>query len=86
MAHKKATGSKANQGSNVHGKRLGLKVFGDQKVKAGGIIVRQVGNQFFPGLNVGQGRDFSLFAKKEGSAIFSTRLGKRIVSVKEKTN
>ena len=82
MAHKKATGSKANQGSNVAGKRLGLKVFGDQKVKSGDIIVRQIGNQFFPGLNVGQGKDFSLFAKKEGIVNFSTRIGKRIVSVK----
>jgi large subunit ribosomal protein L27 len=82
MAHKKATGSKANQGSNVAGKRLGLKVFGDQKVKAGAIIVRQIGNKFFPGTNVGQGRDFSLFAKKEGLVNFSTRLGKKFISVK----
>lgn len=82
MAHKKATGSKANQGSNVAGKRLGLKVFGDQKVMAGGIIVRQVGNKFFPGTNVGQGRDFSLFALKEGVVTFTTRVGKKYISVK----
>ncbi len=82
MAHKKATGSKANQGSNVSGKRLGLKVFGDQKVSSGGIIVRQVGNKFFPGLNVGQGKDFSLFALKEGVVTFTTRLGKKYISVK----
>ena len=82
MAHKKATGSKANQGSNVKGKRLGLKIFGDQKVKPGEIIVRQIGNKFFPGLNVGQGRDFSLFAKKEGLVNFYTRIGKKYISIK----
>jgi large subunit ribosomal protein L27 len=82
MAHKKATGSKANQGSNVSGKRLGIKIFGDQKVTAGSIILRQIGNKFFPGDNVGQGRDFSLFATKEGKVSFYTRLGKKYISVK----
>lgn len=82
MAHKKATGSKANQGSNVSGKRLGLKVFGDQKVVAGSIILRQVGNKFFAGLNVGQGRDFSLYAKKEGKVNFYTRHNKKYIAVK----
>lgn len=82
MAHKKATGAKAKQGSNVSGKRLGVKVFGDQKVIAGSIILRQIGNKFFPGENVGQGRDFSLFAKKVGIVNFYTRLGKKYISVK----
>lgn len=82
MAHKKATGAKANQGSNVKGKRLGLKVFGDQKVASGGIIVRQIGSKFFPGSNVGQGKDFSLYALKEGIVTFTTRLGKKYISVK----
>lgn len=81
MAHKKATGSKASQGSNVAGKRLGVKVFGDQKVQAGSIIVRQRGNSFFPGENVGQGRDFTLFALKEGKVFFSTHHNKKLVSV-----
>lgn len=81
MAHKKATGSKANQSSNVPGKRLGLKVFGDQKVKNGEIIIRQIGNKFFPGTNVGQGKDFTLFAKKDGTVVFSSKYGKKIVSV-----
>lgn len=83
MAHKKATGSKANQGSNVSGKRLGIKVFGDQKVLAGSIILRQIGNKFFAGENVNQGRDFSLFATKAGKVNFYTRLGKKFISVKE---
>ena len=83
MAHKKATGSKANQGSNVSGKRLGIKVFGDQKVIAGSIILRQIGNKFFPGENVGQGRDFSLFATKAGIVNFYTLRGRKFISVKE---
>lgn len=82
MAHKKATGSKANQGSNVSGKRLGLKVFGDQKVSAGSIILRQIGNKFFPGVNVGQGKDFSLFATKEGKVTFYLRKNKKYIAVK----
>lgn len=81
MAHKKATGSKAKQGGNVAGHRLGLKAFGNQKVKAGEIIVRQIGSTFYPGENVGQGRDFTLFAIKEGMVTFKIRQGKKVVEV-----
>lgn len=70
MAHTKSGGSKARQGGNVKGKRLGIKIFGGQKVKAGQIIIRQRGSRFHPGVNVGMGRDFTLFAKKEGIVEF----------------
>ncbi|MEK7595521.1 MAG: 50S ribosomal protein L27 [Patescibacteria group bacterium] len=71
MAHKKAGGSKAKQGGNVAGKRLGIKVFGGEVIKAGQIIVKQRGRTYVPGTNVGMGRDFTLFAKKEGNVTFS---------------
>ena len=63
MAHKKAGGSSRN-GRDSNAKRLGLKVFGDQFVKAGGIILRQRGTKMHPGENVGMGKDHTLFAKK----------------------
>jgi len=70
MAHKKAGGAKARQRSNVAGKRLGIKVFGEGVVKAGQIIVRQRGRNFVPGKNVGMGKDFSLFSRVEGVVKF----------------
>lgn len=70
MAHKKATGGKIKQGSNVAGKRLGLKVTDGQLVKEGTILVRQKGNKFYPGKNVKQGRDFTLYATIEGTVKF----------------
>lgn len=70
MAHKKAGGSQARQGSNVKGKRLGIKVFGGQAVKPGQIIVRQRGRRFDPGENVGMGKDFTIFSKIEGIVEF----------------
>lgn len=81
MAHKKATGSKAGQGGNVAGKRLGIKTFGGQTVTIGSIIVRQKGNVVHPGKGVGQGRDFTLFAMKDGVVKFAHRFGKKVVSV-----
>ena len=83
MAHKKATGSKARQGGNVSGKRLGLKVFGGASVKEGSILVRQIGTKFRPGKGVGKGRDFTLFSTKEGVVNFKTRLGKKYVEIIE---
>ena len=65
MAHKKAGGSTRN-GRDSESKRLGVKRFGGQVVKAGNIIVRQRGTQFHPGENVGLGRDHTLFAKADG--------------------
>ncbi|MFA5928727.1 MAG: 50S ribosomal protein L27 [Candidatus Margulisiibacteriota bacterium] len=65
MAHKKGKGSTRN-GRDSNAQYLGVKVYGDQKVKAGGIIVRQRGSEFKPGRNVGQGSDFSIFSKIDG--------------------
>ena len=65
MAHKKAGGSSRN-GRDSESKRLGLKIFGDQFVKAGGIILRQRGTKMHPGENVGLGKDHTLFAKVAG--------------------
>ncbi len=69
MAHKKAGGSSKN-GRDSESKRLGVKIFGGQKVVAGNIIVRQRGTRFHPGVNVGVGRDHTLFAKADGHVKF----------------
>ena len=69
MAHKKGVGSSRN-GRESHSKRLGIKIYGGQSVKAGGIIVRQRGTKHFPGLNVGIGKDHTLFALSEGKVVF----------------
>lgn len=66
MAHKKAGGSKARQGANVAGKRLGVKIYGGSSAKTGQIIVRQRGRIFIPGKNVGMGKDFTIFAMQPG--------------------
>ncbi len=65
MAHKKGAGSSRN-GRDSNAKRLGVKRYGGQVVKAGSIIVRQRGTRFHPGVNVGTGRDHTLFAKVDG--------------------
>ncbi len=65
MAHKKAQWSTSN-GRDSQAKRLGVKVFGGQPVKAGGIIIRQKGNKYWPGENVSQGVDFTLYSTVEG--------------------
>ena len=82
MAHKKAGGSSRN-GRDSHSKRLGVKVFGDQAIVAGAIIVRQRGTQFHPGSNVGMGKDHTLFAKISGRVRFEVKgaLKRRTVSV-----
>ena len=69
MAHKKAGGSSKN-GRDSNAQRRGVKVFGGQKVRAGNIIVRQLGTKFHPGLNVGVGKDYTLFAKIDGTVAF----------------
>lgn len=83
MAHKKAGGSSKN-GRDSHSKRLGVKLFAGQEVKAGGIIVRQRGTRFHPGMNVGCGRDHTLFATLDGQVFFERKgpLGRRYVSVR----
>ena len=65
MAHKKAAGSSRN-GRDSAGQRRGVKIYGGQLVRAGNIIVRQVGTKFHPGNNVGLGKDYTLFAKIDG--------------------
>ena len=76
MAHKKATGA-TTQRSNVPGKRLGVKVFGGSLAKTGSIIVRQRGTKFYPGKNVGMGRDHTLFAKEDGIVRFRNLTGRK---------
>ena len=69
MAHKKGQGSVRN-GRDSHSQRLGIKVYGGQSVRAGGIIVRQRGTKYHPGRNVGRGKDDTLFAKISGRIKF----------------
>jgi large subunit ribosomal protein L27 len=72
MAHKKAGGSTRN-GRDSESKRLGVKKFGGEQVLAGNIIVRQRGTRFHAGVNVGCGRDHTLFAKADGRVQFETK-------------
>jgi large subunit ribosomal protein L27 len=80
MAHKKSGGS-AKNGRDSVSKRLGVKRSGGQYVKAGSIIVRQRGTPFKPGINVGRGKDDTLFAKVSGNVSFQTKAKRKIVSV-----
>jgi len=80
MAHIKTGGTtKGNRDSTS--KRLGVKVYGGQKVTPGNIIIRQKGTKFQAGLGVKMGKDFTLFAVKEGTVNFKTRLNRNIVDV-----
>ena len=72
MAHKKGQGSSRN-GRDSNSQHLGVKVFGGQQVTGGAIIVRQRGTKFFPGQNVGRGKDDTLFAKLDGVVKFQNR-------------
>lgn len=82
MAHKKGAGSSRN-GRDSQSKRLGVKLFGGQNAKAGNILVRQRGTKHNPGLNVGLGKDHTLFALVDGEVEFAKRKDNRIyVSVK----
>lgn len=81
MAHKKGVGSSKN-GRESHSKRLGVKLFGGQKAKAGNIIVRQRGTVHNPGMNVGIGKDHTLYALIDGIVTFVKKAeGKSYVSV-----
>ncbi len=81
MAHKKAGGSSRN-GRDSIGKRLGVKMFGGQKIVAGNILVRQRGSTYHAGKNVGTGKDFTLFALTEGVVKFHRgRKDRRYISV-----
>ena len=81
MAHKKGVGSSRN-GRDSNAQRRGVKVFGGQRVRAGAIIVRQNGTRFFPGANVGMGRDNTLYSRVDGVVEFVRRNGdKKVVEV-----
>lgn len=82
MAHKKAGGSSRN-GRDSISKRLGVKRYGGEAIRAGNIIVRQRGSKFHPGANVGMGKDYTLYAKADGSVKFEVKgpLRKKTVSV-----
>lgn len=81
MAHKKGGGSSRN-GRDSPGQRLGVKMYGGQRIKAGNIIMRQRGTRIWPGINVGLGRDFTLFALTDGYLKFEyAAKGKKRASV-----
>ena len=79
MAHKKAAGSSKN-GRDSNAQRRGVKRFGGQKVKAGNILIRQLGTRIHPGDNVGMGKDYTLYAKIDGTVEFERvgRLRKKV--------
>lgn len=70
MAHTKSGGSKAHQGCDVKGKRLGLKIAANEKVNVGTILIRQRGTVYLPGRHVGVGKDHTLFSKAKGTVHF----------------
>ncbi len=80
MAHKKGASSSKN-GRDSNAQRLGVKRFGGQLVKAGEIIIRQRGTHFHPGLNVGRGKDDTLFALTAGTVEFGSRRGRRVINI-----
>ena len=80
MAHKKGVGSSRN-GRDSNSQRLGVKIFGGQKVRAGNIIVRQRGTKYHPGTNVGIGSDDTLFALLDGVVKFDRAAGRNVVNV-----
>lgn len=80
MAHKKAGGSTRN-GRDSESKRLGVKRYGGEQVRAGSIIVRQRGSKLHPGENCGMGRDYTLFAKADGKVEFRPRRGRTVVDI-----
>ena len=80
MAHKKSGGSSRN-GRDSESKRLGVKKFGGESVLAGNILVRQRGTKWHPGVNVGMGKDHTLFATANGRVRFLTKQGRAFVSV-----
>lgn len=82
MATKKAGGSTKN-GRDSESKRLGFKKFGGQVVVPGNIIVRQRGTKFHPGLNVGMGRDHTIFATASGRVAFQSKHGRKFICVQE---
>ncbi len=84
MAHKKGQGSSRN-GRDSNSQRRGMKIFGGQQVKAGSILVRQVGTRIHPGRNVGLGRDFTLFALRDGVVKYGKSRGRVVAQVEAQT-
>ena len=82
FAHKKGGGSTKN-GRDSQSKRLGVKAYSGEKVTAGSIIVRQRGTKVYPGVNVGLGKDYTIYALVDGKVKFATRGGKKVVNVVE---
>jgi len=80
MAHKKGLGSSKN-GRDSNAQRLGVKKFGGELVKAGNILVRQRGTKFLPGVNVGLGRDYTIFSLIDGHVKFATKKGRKVLNV-----
>lgn len=80
MSHKKGQGSSRN-GRDSNGQRRGVKVFGGQEVPAGSILVRQVGTKIHPGANVGCGRDYTLFALKDGTVRYGKSRGRTVANI-----
>lgn len=80
MAHKTGGGSTRKNRDSIS-KRLGVKVYGGSKAKVGGIIVRQKGNKFYPGVGVKQGNDYTLFAVVSGKVQFKKKINKTTVNV-----
>ncbi len=80
MAHKKGQGSSRN-GRDSNGQRRGMKVFGGEVVSAGSILVRQLGTRIHPGQNVGLGRDYTLFALKDGRVRYGKSRGRTMAYV-----
>jgi large subunit ribosomal protein L27 len=80
MAHKKSGGSSKN-GRDSESKRLGVKRYGGQEVLAGNILVRQRGTKIHPGVNVGMGKDHTLFALVDGHVAFADKANRKVVSI-----
>jgi len=80
MAHKKGQGSSRN-GRDSNAQRRGVKIFGGQVVRAGGILVRQVGTSIHPGSNVGVGKDYTLFALRDGTVRYGRAKGRVVANV-----
>jgi len=80
MSHKKGQGSSRN-GRDSHGQRRGMKRFGGEAVRAGNILVRQLGTRIHPGSNVGRGKDFTLFALCDGTVSYGRSRGKVVARV-----
>ena len=80
MAHTKSAGSVKGNNDSIS-KRLGVKVFGGQKVISGNVIVRQKGTKFHPGIGVSMGKDYTIFAISDGTVQFKNARGKKVVEV-----